>query len=119
MGEPVAGLVRPVPFGWDLIERRGDGMACHRGPLLAISLTERHDGELWQHVSVSRKSRQLPDWDDLRKIKDAFMGPDALALIVIPPADEHFSLPGVEVMHLWCNLERRPTPDFRGSDGTI
>lgn len=117
MPEPVFGVIRPVPFGWDLIHRRDDGMACQRGPLRVIASTERHDGEVWYHVSVSRSSGTLPGWDDLRAVKKAFMGDEALALIVLPPASEYFSLS--EVMHLWQNLDSRPTPDFRGPDGQL
>lgn len=69
------------------------------------------DGQLWQHVSVSRKG-EVPSYDDMCFAKKYFIGPDKLALELHVPEDEHVNV-HPNTLHLWHCMESRPTPDFR------
>lgn len=69
------------------------------------------DGKRWMHVSCSRQDR-LPDWQDLRLVKDTFIGRDRLAIQVLPRASEYVNC-HPRVLHLWSCLDSDPCPDFR------
>src|SRR5690349_3210408 len=69
------------------------------------------DGKRWIHVSCSRPSR-LPDWDDMRLVKDTFIGRDRLALQILPRQAEYVNV-CKNCLHLWSCLDGDPTPDFR------
>lgn len=70
-----------------------------------------HDGERWIHLSVSSADR-LPTWEEMVYVKERFLDKESVALQVFPPRDEWVNVQ-VNVLHLWVNLDRRPTPDFR------
>jgi hypothetical protein len=74
------------------------------------------DGKRWIHVSVSRPSR-LPSWEDLREVKDTFIGRDRKAIQVLPPAAEYINLHSY-ALHLFHCLDGDPFPDFR-RDGVL
>ncbi len=86
-------------------------------PLTVIcSARPEADGKRWMHVSCSRPSR-LPSWDDLRLVKDTFIGRERKALQVLPPQSEYVNCHPY-VLHLWACLDGDPLPDFR-RNGTI
>lgn len=77
------------------------------------------DGRYWHHVSVSRASR-LPDWGDVKSVREIFIGLDVEAYMVLPP-ETRWVNDHPHVLHLWrCldELEGCVLPDFRIS-GTI
>jgi hypothetical protein len=74
------------------------------------------DGKRWMHVSVSRPNA-LPDWNDLRLVKDTFIGRDRKAIQILPPASEYVN-DHKYVLHLWACLDGDGLPDFR-RNGTI
>lgn len=106
--------------GW--VQRRGgvDGLGCwdnaNRGLRLIHSIARESDGQLWAHLSMSRRDHKLPTWEQTR---DAWrlVYPQEMGYIVIAPAAEHYSIR--EVMHVWGCRTRRATPDFRSRAGTI
>lgn len=75
------------------------------------------DGKRWMHVSCSCPSK-LPTWDDLKLVKDTFIGPDRVAIQVLPRAAEHVTI-HPHVLHLWSCLDGDPCPDFRDAGGGI
>lgn len=75
------------------------------------------DGKRWMHVSCSRPD-QLPTWDNLKLVKDTFIGRDRLALQVLPRAAEYVNL-HPRTLHLWSCLDGDPTPDFRVMPGLV
>lgn len=81
-----------------------------------VSGSTEADGRRWAHVSLSRPSR-LPSWDDVREVKDAFIGRDRKAIQVLPPEAEYVNI-HPHVLHLWCCLDGDGLPDFR-KDGMI
>lgn len=86
----------------------------HRKDGLAVMLSvevKADDPRKWLHVSLSRRDR-LPSWDDLRAVKDVFVGRDRTAIQVFPPAGEYVNT-NPNVLHLWCCLNSQVLPDFR------
>jgi hypothetical protein len=81
-----------------------------RGLKLIHSVALEQDGQVWEHVSVSRRDGQMPSWVQLRDTFREVAGRDALGVVVIPPAAEHVDI--AEVAHVWHCLTRRPLPDF-------
>lgn len=106
--------------GWLQRIEGADGLGCwdhpRRNTRLIHSIAREGDGEVWAHLSVSRRDRTLPTWEQVRDVKQ-LLYPDLVGLIVLAPVVEHYSF--AEVHHVWVCLSRRPTPAFGGADGSI
>ena len=61
------------------------------------------NGKKVLHVSVSRQGK-LPSWEDLKRCKTIFMGPDVDAYHVIPRTTDYVNM-NQNTMHLWTPLE--------------
>lgn len=99
---------------WKLVTPGADGLGrwLHRARGLGMihSIAIEQDGELWEHVSVSRSDGAMPGWAQVRDVFHEVCGDDALGVIVVPPKVEHVNI--AEVAHIWRCLSRRPLPDF-------
>lgn len=89
-----------------------DGLGCWDNPkkgMRIIHSIELREGAHWGHVSLSRRDRVLPTWEQTR---DAFrlIYPDRFGVVVIPPTEKHVDWG--EVMHVWANLDKPAVPDF-------
>lgn len=73
------------------------------------------DGRMWFHVSMSRPTR-LPTWQDVRRVKDAFIGKDQKAVQVFPPQSEYVNI-HPHVLHLFHCMDGDVLPDFRRGTG--
>lgn len=106
---------------WRQVNRGLDGLGSWthgaRGLGLIQSVAVEEDGQLWEHISVSRRDGRLPSWEQLRDTFREVAGDDALGVVVIPPKAEHVDL--AEVAHVWHCLTRRPLPDFTRGSGSI
>lgn len=106
--------------GWIQRVHGGDGLGLWDQPKRSLrlihSIAREKDGEIWAHVSLSRRDRQLPTWEQIVAVKQ-LLYPELVALQVLAPASEWYS--HSEVHHIWVCLTRRPTPDFRGPEGSI
>jgi hypothetical protein len=106
---------------WKLHTPGGDGLGrwIHgaRGLGMIHSVAIESDGELWEHISISRRDGQMPSWEQLRDIFHEISGDEALGIVVIPPKTEHVNI--AEVAHVWRCLSRRPLPDFTKGTGSI
>jgi hypothetical protein len=111
-------LPKVLPAGWSEVYETPDGMAYQSGGLRVIcSVDTELDGRLWLHVSVSRGMR-IPSWDDLRLVKDIFVG-DRYAYQVFPTKEKYVNI-NPFCLHLWCPLEgEQPLPDFTRGGKTI
>lgn len=69
------------------------------------------DGKRWMHVSCSRPNR-LPSWEELKLVKDTFIGRERKAIQVLPPEAEHVNIHPY-ALHLFSCLDDDPLPDFR------
>lgn len=105
---------------WECIEERIDGKAWINKPLglVVISSTNKEqDGKLWQHVSLSRKSR-IPTYDDMKYVKSLFIGDDKTAYQIFSKLDNHVNIHPY-CLHLWCCLDGEILPDFTNGAGSI
>jgi len=106
-------LPRVLPSGWRY-HPDADDMLYHdkRGILVILNVMQYPDCKPWIHLSLSRRDKKIPTWEDLREVKDLFIGRQRKAIFVLPPEDQYVNLhPGV--LHLYCCLGKDPIPDFR------
>lgn len=66
------------------------------------------DTGTWLHVSLSRASK-LPSWDDVREVKDLFIGRDRCALHLVPPEKFYVNV-HPHTLHLWSRLDADTVP---------
>jgi hypothetical protein len=110
-------LPKVLPSPWIVIEKRMDGSA-YQDPLLGLrviaSTFRAQDGKAWLHVSCSRADK-LPSWDEMKLVKDLFVGIDRYAYQVFPPKSRYVNF-HPHVLHLWSCLDAGPMgevlPDF-------
>ena len=102
-----------LPCNWSVQAIGADGGAYKScdGLVVIISCSIEKDGNSWVHLSLSRK-KSVPTWIDLVKVKEIFLGAEALALQVLPPRSEWVNVHEF-CLHLYQCLEDRPIPDFR------
>lgn len=113
---------RVLPFGWIQEPDVYPGVAVYThnrfGVRALLSAQVELDGKRWIHVSVSRRDKRLPTWENLRIVKETFIGADKLAVQVLPRERDYVNIhPGV--LHLWHCLDGDPTPDFTMGTGSI
>lgn len=109
-----------LPAGWELVDAGPDGWCCDN-PRRGLRVIGSHghvypDGRRWFHLSLSRRDRAMPTFDQLPEAKRLFIGSGRKAVQVFPPDDEWYTVPGrnmPEVLHLFASLDDDPLPDFR------
>ena len=96
----------------------GLGMWDHpHGRRVIHSVAREDDGELWAHVSCSRRDMSFPSWLETERAC-WLLYPDLAGVIVVAPRAEHVNLS--EVSHVWVKLTGgRPVPDFTHGLRTI
>jgi hypothetical protein len=113
-----------LPADWSLVETY---VNLHRYKaigglhvILEMEFQNHHSRrDLWLHLSVSYTNEQKQlSYDDLRLVKDIFIGRKNKAILVLPSDDEHFNLRN-NCLHLFSPTKRDPLPDFRLPDGTL
>jgi hypothetical protein len=108
--------------GWQVVFPGEDGLGCwdkKRGRYqlrLIHSIARELDGDVWAHLSVSRRDGVLPTWDQARDVW-RLLYPDITGVVVIPPETDHVNLG--EVAHIWGDLTRPAVPDFTHGLKTI
>lgn len=110
----ISSQVRILPW-------RKNGYAGKWRHLTFIVAEEVPAGFWWRHVSVSRRDRGMPFYDDPKNAKELTIGDDRTAIQIFSEVDTHrdFSKEvGFEVLHLWSPEEAGVLPDFRLA-GTI
>jgi hypothetical protein len=107
-------IPRVLPHGWHRTEMPNLLLNYDLGLSVIISV-ETIDNVNWLHVSASHGD-MLPSWDNLKYIKDIFIGKERRAIQVFPPASEYVNI-NPYVLHLWCNLDHDILPDFRRPGG--
>lgn len=116
---PVAASYAPriLPASWKDVTPPGfapfgKAFANFAGLRVLLSVEHKTNEDRWLHVSVSREDR-LPSWEDLKEIKDLFIGRDRAAIQILPKSSEYVNCHPY-VLHLWSDLDReRFVPDFR------
>lgn len=117
----VASVIRGrAPVGFRLINKWGDGFAyvALRSELTVIvDAEDKDDGRHWLHVSFSYPDR-MPDYYDMKRVKDLFIGPNLKAIMVLPEKREHVNVHPY-CLHLFSCLSGDPLPDFTSGMGLI
>lgn len=95
------------PAGWEWVRDLDLGGVMTSGFRSANGLTvlvsiERHASGEYRHVSLSRRSR-MPTYDDVKWVKQLFIGDEHAAYQVFPRAAEHVNLHNF-ALHLWQPL---------------
>jgi hypothetical protein len=88
-----------------------------------FSVCRYDDGEIWVHASVcGRKGRgefYLPDFNEIKRVKHDFIGPDRWAYQVFPSEKEYVNV-NPYVLHLYARMDGKPAlPDFTWGTGQI
>ena len=81
---------------------RNDGMSVICG-------MENHDGKWWLHVSCAKPDR-LPTWEDLKEVKNTFIGRYKKAIQILPNEKEYVNIHPY-CLHLY-NCDNDMLPDF-------
>ena len=106
------------------VEIGNDGYRARYKHLIIIaSDAMEEDNRWWRHVSVSRKDKAMPTYDDLLLLKDLTIGAKRIAIQVFPPEQRHIDIAGrlpnpVQVLHLW-SPDDDFLPDFARGGNTI
>jgi hypothetical protein len=107
--------VRRLPRYWIPVGPRLPGYYQHamNGLRVIESLNVERDEKCWHHVSCSRAAR-VPDWDDMKLVRQDFIGDDRESYMVLPPAERYVNT-HLYTLHLWCCLDAPDgvLPDFR------
>ncbi len=114
--EPYIPRVLPPP--WRIGERGYDGCCIDSLSLRVLaSVAVERDGLKWLHLSLSRRDRLMPRWDDIQLMRAIFAPKDAHGYMCFPPESEYVHSPGagisIEVLHIFYCLDGRKLPDFR------
>lgn len=98
-------IMDKAPHGWkEVYSPIGKAFRKETSSLTVISsLDKMKDGILALHVSVSR-AKKLPTWEDLKAVKNVFMGPEVDAFHIIPAVSDHLNLHNY-TMHLWMVVD--------------
>lgn len=110
-----------LPRGWVQRAEAADGFCADnpkRGLRVIVSDATCDDGKRWRHLSLTRRDRAMPTWEQLVTVKEEFLGPEAVALQVLAPRSEWVNIHPT-CLHLWECLDGRVTPDFTAGTGSI
>ena len=113
-----------IPPSWSLCQASPGGGAFLRGSIQVIFSVQRYnDGRVWLHVSACGRTGAsswfLPSWEDMKRIKNDFIGEDAWAYQVFPSAKDYVNQHPY-VLHLYSLMDGKPAlPDFTWGLGTI
>jgi hypothetical protein len=109
-----------APADWHIIQKFGpEGMIWERlfgNPLRVIeTIADKEDGRNWLHVSVSKRNKKIPSYDELAEVRRIFIGKDRECYMVWPPNDRYVNLHPA-VLHLYCCLDEPHgvLPHFEG-----
>ena len=103
-----------LPGGWQRIKNYQDGEMWRnkrKSLLVGASIMAYGDGNQWLHVSVSRKDKLTPTWQDMCNAKDAFIGRSRKAIQVHPEKSKYVNIHRA-CLHLWHCLDTDPLPEF-------
>jgi hypothetical protein len=97
-----------LPRNWESVPTMAGKayMNVLSGLRVIISLDTMEGGETWWHVSLSYPDK-LPSWEDVKSVKDAFIGEDREAFQLLPRQEEYVNLHQY-CLHLWAREEKTP-----------
>ena len=121
----VRSVMATIPPSWTLIEKTIGGGSFRRGSIqVFLSVLRYEDGKTWLHVSLcgrtSRGDFTLPSWEEFKRVKQDFLGPERWAYQVLPD-ERNYVNQNPCVLHMFALLDKneRPLPDFTWGLGTL
>jgi len=96
-----------IRAGVQRVYSRSDGMHIIHG-------LENHDGNWWHHLSCSFENK-LPAWEDLKEIKNIFIGRESKAIQILP-SDKEFYNCHPFCLHLFSSSNDRLPNFLRGNE---
>jgi hypothetical protein len=112
MREPILFLILPEDWQELIPISIGQRRYMKDNEMYVLVSEELRDDEWWRHVSFSRRDR-LPSWEDLREVKDIFIGKEKIAVQVLPRKSEYVNI-APYVLNIYHRLDDiSPLPDFR------
>jgi hypothetical protein len=121
----VRGALARVPPSWRMEIRLDEQTAVfRRGELqVMLSVSRYEDGRTWIHVSACGRTGptrfHLPSWEQMKRVKNDFIGEDRWAYQVFPDA-RHYINQNPTVLHLFALLDGEPAlPDFTWGLGIL
>jgi hypothetical protein len=102
----------PLHVDYHLDKLAADGARYLRRDRMSVifSGAVEQDGKRWLHVSCAFANK-LPTFDDLRQIKEVFLGTEAYAVQVFPP-QKHYVNIHPYCLHLFACIDGYPLPEF-------
>lgn len=108
-----------LPDSWMMINGAADGasfaMLNQSGAVILTVIASQKieaDYKRWIHISVARDDR-LPSWDDVKMVKDLFIGKDKKAIQILPEEDKYVNI-NPNCLHLFYCLDDDGLPEFSG-----
>lgn len=94
-----------------MVEKRLDGYSyrCDNG-MFVIQSFDKIKGKIWVHTSFSRRSR-LPEYSDMKFVKDVFVGDDYRAIMIMPKKINHVNIHEY-CLHYFTCMDDDGLPDF-------
>ena len=113
-------LPKVLVAGWEKVQSPVPNTVAYlngtRGLKVIMGLEAHEDDCNWPHLSLSGLGPisglpRIPTYSELAEMKETFMGTHCKAVMVLPPRNEWVNL-NPSVLHLFCNVDRDPLPDF-------
>jgi len=119
-------LPKVLPVGWSEIDTSQFPLPpeitkafAYRDGLRVIATVENHfeDKSVWLHISFSYANR-LPSWQDLKSVKDLFIGRQRLAVQLLPHEEDYVNLHSF-TLHLYTRLDGDTLPGLAPGGRTV
>ena len=91
------------PLPGSLAGAEGASYARDDGAVSVIATREPHEGTTWLHISLARRDR-YPTWEEIRFIKDLFVGRDKDAVMILPHEVDYINI-HKNCFHLYHRLD--------------
>lgn len=123
----VRAVLSRVPPSWRMIEKMPSGAAFIRGNIQVLFTIQKYElkgtWETWLHVSACGRRGErdffLPDWEEMKRVKHDFIGPDRWGYQVFP-AEKDYVNKHPCVLHIYSRLNGESAlPDFTWGLGMI
>lgn len=112
---------RQAPADWHIVQKFGpEGLIWERlfgNPLRVIeTIADKEDGKNWLHVSVSKRNKKMPSYEELAEVRRVFIGEERECYMVYPPKERYVNL-HPSVLHLYSCLDQPDgvLPHFEGT----
>ncbi len=96
-----AWYLEEIPDGWRELAIAGQTQSYYQhksGIVVVASIDRMDDGEIWRHISASKKGKN-PNWNEMYGVKRVFFGDDTEAIQVLPKIKDIVDI--TDCLHIW------------------